>query len=55
MATGEWPLIINVQSDFSVGNHSVVLTARDHLGLTANTTINYLLKEEEQSKKNRMT
>ena len=54
MATGEWPLIINVQSGFLAGNHSVVITARDSLGLTANATINYRLEEEEQSKQNRM-
>ena len=54
MATGEWPMIVNVKSGFSAGNHSVVITARDSLGLTANATMNYHLEEEEQSKQNRM-
>ena len=54
MATGQWPMIINVQSGLSAGNHSVVITARDILGLTAETTLSYLLEEEEQARQNRM-
>ena len=54
MATGQWPMIINVQSGLSAGNHSVVITVRDILGLTADTTLNYLLEEEEQARQNRM-
>ena len=54
MATGEWPMIVNVRSGFSAGNHSVVIMTRDSLGLTANGTVSYLLEEEEQSKQNRM-
>ena len=53
MAIGKWPMIINVQSGFTAGNHSVVVTARDILGLTANVTLNYRLQEEEKSKQNR--
>ena len=55
MTTGQWPMIINIQSGLSAGNHSVIITARDILGLTADTTLNYLLEEEVQSRKNRMT
>ena len=54
MATGEWPMIINVQSGLSPGNHSVVITARDILGLTADTMLTYLLEEEERARQNRM-
>jgi hypothetical protein len=51
---GQWPMIINVQSGLSAGNHSVVITARDILGLTADATLTYLLEEEEQARQNRM-
>ena len=54
MAIGEWPMIINVQSGLSPGNHSVVITARDIIGLTADATLTYLLENEEQSRLNRM-
>ena len=54
MATGQWPMIINAQSGLSAGNHSVVITARDILGLTAETTLSYLLEEEEQARQNCM-
>ena len=54
MATGEWPMIINVQSGLSPGNHSMVITARDILGLTADATLTYLLEEEERARQNRM-
>ena len=54
MATGKWPMIISVQSGLSPGNHSVVIAARDILGLTANATLNYLLEEEERARQNRM-
>ena len=54
MAIGEWPMIINVQSGLSPGNHSVVITARDIIGLTADATLNYLLENEEQARLNRM-
>ena len=53
MATGKWPMIINAQSGLSPGNHSVVITARDILGLTADATLNYLLEEEERTRQNR--
>lgn len=46
-------MIINVQSGLSAGNHSVVISVRDILGLTADTTLNYLLEEEEQARQNR--
>ena len=54
MATGEWPMIINVQSGLSPGNHSMVITARDILGLTADATLTYLLEEEERARQNCM-
>ena len=47
-------MIINVQSGLSAGNHSVVIAVRDILGLTAHTTLNYLLEEEEEARQNRM-
>ena len=54
MATGQWPMIINIQSELSAGNHSMVIAVRDILGLTAHTTLNYLLEEEEQARQNCM-
>ena len=54
LSTGEWPMVINVQSGLSAGNHSVVISATDTIGLTTNTTVNYILEEEEQAKQNRM-
>ena len=54
MAIGEWPMIINVQSGLSPGNHSVVITARDIIGLTADATLTYLLENEEENRLNRM-
>ena len=54
VAIGEWPMIINVQSGLSPGNHSVVITARDIIGLTADATLTYLLENEEQARLNRM-
>ena len=54
MAIGEWPVIINVQSGLSPGNHSVVITARDIIGLTADATLTYLLENEERARLNRM-
>ena len=47
-------MIINVQSGLSPGNHSVVITARDIIGLTADVTLTYLLENEEQARLNRM-
>ena len=54
MAIGKWPMIINVQSGLSPGNHSVVITARDIIGLTADATLTYLLENEERARLNRM-
>ena len=54
MTIGEWPMIINVRSGLSPGNHSVVITARDIIGLTADATLTYLLENEEQARLNRM-
>ena len=47
-------MIINVQSGLSPGNHSVVITARDIIGLTADATLTYLLENEEEDRLNRM-
>jgi len=33
--TGEWPIVINDRTAFSVGNHSVSIAAADSIGLTA--------------------
>ena len=53
VCTGKLPLRINIQSGLSVGNHSVVIIARDSLGLTTATPVNYALQEEDETERNR--
>ena len=46
-------MIINVQSGFSAGEHNVIVSVIDSIGLTTNTTVNYEL-EDEETEQNRM-
>ena len=40
---GEWPLVINVRTAFTAGNHSVSITAADSIGLSARNIVPFTL------------
>jgi len=41
--TGNWPIVINDRTAFSVGNHSVSIAAADSIGLTAQNVVPFTL------------
>jgi len=43
ICTGEWPIVINDRTAFSVGNHSVSIAAADSIGLTAQNVVPFTL------------
>jgi len=40
---GEWPIVINDRTAFSVGNHSLSIAAADSIGLTAQGVVFFTL------------
>ena len=51
---GEWPLVINVRTAFTAGNHSVSITAADSIGLSAQNIVPFTLVDTTRTNRELM-
>ena len=51
---GEWPLVINVRTAFTAGNHSVSITAADSIGLSARNIVPFTLVDTTRTNRELM-
>ena len=51
---GEWPLVINIRTAFTAGNHSVSITAADTIGLSAQNIVPFTLLDTTRTNRELM-
>ena len=51
---GEWPLVINIRTAFTAGNHSVSITAADSIGLSAQSIVPFTLLDTTRTNRELM-